>query len=46
MTTFTRVHESLKVRMVDPNGSVTVLAETNVNLKNFKFQDDWEALLQ
>ena len=32
--------------MVDLNGTVTALAETNVNWNNFKFCDDWEALLQ
>ena len=46
LTTFTGVHKSLKARMVDLNGTVTALAETSVNWKNFKFRDDWEALLQ
>ena len=32
--------------MVDLNGTVTALAETNVNWNNFKFRDDWGALLQ
>ena len=46
LTMFTGVHESLKARMVDLNGTVMALAETNVNWKNFKFHDDWEAILQ
>jgi hypothetical protein len=32
--------------MVDLNGTVTALAETNVNWNNFKFCDEWESLLQ
>jgi hypothetical protein len=32
--------------MVDLNGTVTTLAETNVNWNNFKFRDAWESLLQ
>ena len=44
LTYFTGVHESLKARMVDLNGTVTAVAETNVNWNNFKFCDDWEAL--
>ena len=32
--------------MVDLNGTVTALAETNENWNNFKFHDEWEALLQ
>ena len=40
LTTFTGVHKSLKARMVDLNGTVTALAETSVNWKNFKFRDD------
>jgi hypothetical protein len=32
--------------MVDLNGTVTALTETNVNWNNFKFHDAWEALLQ
>ena len=46
LTSLTGVHESLNARMVDLDGSVTALVETNVNWNNFKFQDDWEALLQ
>ena len=32
--------------MVDLNGTLIALAETNVNWNNFKFRDAWEALLQ
>ena len=38
-TSFTGVHESLKERMVALNGTVTALAETNVNWNNFTFHD-------
>ena len=46
LTTFTGVHEALKVQIVAIKGTVTALAETNVNWKHFKFRDNWEVLLQ
>ena len=42
----TGIHEALKSKMVDFQGTVTALAETNVNWKNFTFRDNWETLLQ
>ena len=35
-----------KSKMVELQGAVTALAETNVNWKNFTFRDNWETLLQ
>jgi hypothetical protein len=32
--------------MVELQGTVTALAETNVNWKTFTFRDNWETLLQ
>ena len=46
LTSLTGVHEALKAQMVAMMGTVTALAETNVNWKNFKVRDSWEALLQ
>ena len=46
ITSSTGVHEALKSKMVALGGTVTALAETNVNWQNFNFRDKWETLLQ
>ena len=46
ITSSTGVHEALKSKMVALGGTVTALAETNVNWQNFNFHDKWETLLQ
>ena len=46
LSSSTGIHEALKSKMVELQGTVTALAETNVNWKNFTFQDNWETLLQ
>ena len=42
ITSSTGVHEVLKSKMVALGGTVTTLAETNVNWQNFNFHDKWE----
>ena len=42
----TGIHDALKSKMVELQGTVTALAETNVSWKNFTFCDNWETLLQ
>lgn len=46
ITSSTGLHEALKSKMVALGGTVTALAETNVNWQNFNFCDKWETLLQ
>ena len=46
ITSSTGVHEALKSKMVALGGTVTALAETNVNWQNFNFHDKWETLMQ
>ena len=46
ITSSTGVHEALKSKMVALGGTVTALAETNVNWKIFNFHAKWETLLQ
>ena len=45
-TSSTGIHGALKSKMVALGGTVTALAETNVNWQNFNFHDKWETLLQ
>ena len=46
LSSSTGIHDALKSKMVELQGTVTALAETNVNWKNFTFRDNWETLLQ
>ena len=46
ITSSTGVHKALKSKMVALGGTVTALAETNVNWQNFNFHDKWETLMQ
>ena len=46
LSPITGIHEALKTKLVELQGSVTALADNNVNWKNFTFHDNWETLLQ
>ena len=46
LSSSTGIHEALKSKMVELQSTVTALAETDVNWKNFTFRDNWETLLQ
>ena len=46
LSTSPSINESMKSQKVALQGTMSAFVETNINWKNFTFQDRWETLLQ